>query len=46
MTLLIPMRTEAFAAYKQAQVAAYADEKVRAGMWAQEGAQARSLAEF
>ena len=46
MTLLVPMRAEAYAAYKAAEVAAYADEKVRAGMWAQEGALEHSLAEI
>jgi len=46
MTLLVPMHAEAFAAHKQAQVPAYADEKVKAGMWGQAGALERSLAEF
>jgi len=46
VTLLVPMRAEAYAAYKAAGVAAYADEKVRAGMWAKEGALERSLAEI
>ena len=46
MTLLVPMRAEAYAAYKAAEVAAYADEKVRAGMWAEAGALERSLAEI
>ncbi len=46
MTLLVPMRTDAYAAYKAAEVAGYADEKVRAGVWAKEGALERSLAEI
>ena len=46
MTLLVPMRVEAYAAYKASEVAGYADEKVQAGMWAKEGALERSLAEI
>ena len=46
MTLLVPMHAETYAAYKAAEVAAYADEKVKAGMWAKEGALERSLAEI
>ena len=46
MTLLSPMRAEAFAAYKPSQVAAYAEEKVTAGLWAEAGALERSLANF
>lgn len=46
VTLLVPMRAEAYAAYKAAEVAAYAEEKVKAGMWAKEGALECSLAEI
>ncbi len=40
------MRRESFAPYMQASVAAYAEDNVACGRWPQEGALARSLAEF
>ncbi|MEP7207418.1 MAG: GNAT family N-acetyltransferase [Casimicrobiaceae bacterium] len=46
MTILIPMRPQAFAAYREEAVAGYAEDNVVAGRWPGEGAVERSRTEF
>src|SRR5690242_15890492 len=46
MTVIRPMRPESFAAYKAAEVAAFAEDNVACGRWPAEGAHERSLKEF
>jgi len=46
VTVLTPMRPEAFEAYQQSSSAAYAVDKVAAGSWPAEGAVARALADL
>ncbi|MES2959506.1 MAG: GNAT family N-acetyltransferase [Pseudomonadota bacterium] len=46
MTVLAPMSVEAYASYKQAEVAAFAEENVACGRWAADGAVERSQEEF
>ena len=46
MTILLPMRPESFPAYVEASIAAYADDNVHAGRWAESGALERSRADF
>jgi|GEM_PF-755446 len=46
MTVLSPMCPEAFAAYRDAAVAGYAQDNIDAGRWPAEGAMERSRADF
>lgn len=46
MTALSPMGQDAFPAYVEAAIAAYAEENVSAGRWPQVGALARSREDF
>lgn len=46
MTILLPMRPGSYAAYVEASIAAYADDNVKAGRWAESGAAERSRADF
>lgn len=46
MTILSPMRPEAYGAYLQSAVAGYAEDNVAVGRWPSEGALERSLADF
>lgn len=46
MTILAPMRTEAYASYMQSFAANFAEGNIKAGYWHQEGALERSLAVF
>jgi ribosomal protein S18 acetylase RimI-like enzyme len=46
MTVLIPMRPEAFGPYLQSSVAGYAQDNIASGRWPADGAVERSLAEF
>jgi ribosomal protein S18 acetylase RimI-like enzyme len=46
VTVLIPMRAEAFASYLQSSVAGYAQDNVASGRWPADGSRERSLVEF
>ncbi len=46
MTILLPMRPESYPAYVEASIAAYAEDNVKAGRWAESGAVERSRADF
>lgn len=46
MTLLSPMRAEAFAPYSAAAIVAYAEDNVLSGRWPADGAIERSRADF
>ncbi len=46
MTLLRPMRAEAYEAYLQAAISSYADDNVAAGRWPVDGAWERSRTDF
>jgi ribosomal protein S18 acetylase RimI-like enzyme len=46
MTVLVPMSAESYSDYLQGAVAGYAKDNIDAGRWPEEGALARSLADF
>ena len=46
MTTLTTMRPETYVTWRDAEIVAYADDKVAAGSWLREGALERSRAEF
>lgn len=46
MTVLVPMRAEHFEAFLQGSAVAYANDSIRAGRWAEDGAHARALADL
>ncbi len=46
MTVLSPMRAEAYAAYLESSVAGYAEDNIAAGRWPRQGAVGRSRASY
>lgn len=46
MTVLVPMSAQAYVPYLEAAVAGYAKDNVESGRWPEEGALARSQADF